>query len=307
MRQAPSLPEGFAEYLAATRPVRAEPPLTLDQQRLLADRNAALIAVARPAGMTVADTFVVGGGMETPVRIYRPGPDAAGALVYFHGGGFTSGSIETYDPLAVSLAEASGACVLSVGYRRLPEASPSAILDEAERVFAWTLSFAGELGLDAGRIGVAGDSAGAMIAGLLAARLRDAGGPLPACQALFYGVFDMNAQVPEGGAEDPVLSRPVLAAIAATFRECDARDPLDRPQPGREHAPGLPPAVMIHAGLDPLREQGEAHARRLAEAGVRVIARTAAGMPHGFLRAVRFSPDVREEMRWLGRAIAELI
>lgn len=308
MADVATLPEGFAEYLAATRPVRADPSLTLEQQRLLADRNAALIRVARPAGMTVTDTFVVGGGMETPVRVYRPTPEAAAALVYFHGGGFTTGSIETYDPLAMALAEASGACVLSVGYRRLPEASPREILDEALRVFEWTVGFAEPLGLDPGRIGVAGDSAGAMIAAMLAARLRDEGGPLPACQTLLYGVFDMAAaRVPDGAPEDPVLSRPVLNAIAATFRECDARDPLDRPQPAHDAAAGLPPAVMIQAGLDPLCGQGEDHARRLAEAGVRVTTRTAPGMPHGFLRAVRFSPDAREEMRWLGRAIAELI
>lgn len=304
---APPLPDGFADYLQAARVPRREPPLSLEEQRLLADRNASLIAIPRPAGMTVTDSFVVGGGRETPIRIYRPHRDATSALVYFHGGGFTTGSIETYDPLAASLAEASGVCVISVGYRRLPEASPRAILDEAAHVLEWAVTFADQLEVDAGRIGVGGDSAGATIAAMLAARGRSGGAPAPACQALLYGIYDVNPAEAPGPTGDPVLSSQVLEAILATYRECDAREPLEQPLPARDGAAGLPPTVMLHAALDPLRAQGESHARRLEGAGVRLTARTAPGMPHGFLRAIRFSQAARDEMRLLGQALAQVI
>ncbi|WP_156840557.1 alpha/beta hydrolase [Novosphingobium aquimarinum] len=307
MNDAADLPEGIAEYLDAVAAMRADGGSSPEGQRLVADREAWRLGIARPAGMRVTDTYVVGGGAETPVRLYRPQAASGAGLVYFHGGGFTSGSIETFDCLAMGLAEASGTLIISVGYRRLPEASPREIVEEGAKVFEWALRNCQLLGFEADGLGLAGDSAGAFIATMLAL------GPLRsqpiACLALIYGLFDCDpASMPDELGAGSVLSPAVLKAILETFAECDRRDPLDGPPPLRTpDLSALPPTVMLHAEACPFYEQGVEFAARLTDAGVPVHTATAARMPHGFLRALRFSEPTRGEMRALGEAIRNTI
>nr|WP_053000091.1 alpha/beta hydrolase [Sphingomonas sp. Y57] len=309
MPAGPPLPDGIADYIAAVRlaPPGERPPL--ETARLLADRHADRIAIPRPGGMAVATSFVVAPGRETPVRIYRPAGDGAqAALVYFHGGGFTGGSIESYEPLAMGLAEASGATVISVHYRRLPEATPRAIIEECFAVLGWARAMAEELRIDPARIGVAGDSAGAFIAAQLSILARDRGGPAIAAQVLLYGMFDVVAREAHRSAEDPVLSWPVIDAMLRIWHECDARDPIGHPAPLRRAGlSGLPPAILLGAAIDPMREEGEDYAARLRAAGVVVEARLAPSMPHGFLRALRFSSAARDEMARLGTSIRTIL
>lgn len=306
------LPEGIVDYLDAVAAMRAHGETAPDRQRLIADREAWRLAMPRPEGMAVTDTHVVADGAETPVRIYRPaGSDegeggGGGALVYFHGGGFVAGSIETFDPLAMGLAEASGLMVISVGYRRLPEASPRAIVTEGAEVFAWAQRNAALLGIDAEAIGLAGDSAGAFIAATLAlGPLRDHS---VACLALMYGLFDCDpASLGDTSGADDVLPMAVVTSILATFAECDARDPLPDPAPlCALDLAALPPTVLLHAEGCPFLTQGRAFAARLAEAGVVLREQVSPGMPHGFLRALRFSAPARHEMAMLGAAIREI-
>jgi acetyl esterase len=300
-----ALAEGIADYLAA---VRGVPGASLETARLLADRNAQRIAYPRPEGMTVADSFVVRAGRETPVRIYRPaGEGARRAIVYFHGGGFTTGSIESYDCFATALAEASGATVVSVHYMRLPEATPRALLEECYDALCWTAAMAEPLGIS-GPLSVAGDSAGAFIATLLAMVARDSGGPALACQLLAYGVYDLDeTRAAYRDSRDPVLTLPLLNAVIGAYRVADARDPSSWPAPLRcADLSGLPPALMLVGAHDPVSGEGAEYADRLRAAGIAVQSRTAPLMPHGFLRAVRFSAPARAEMRWLGDAFETL-
>ena len=304
MTDDPALAEGLADYLAAVRrPPGA--PLPLETARLLADRDAHRIAYPRPAGMTVSNSFVVGTGIETPVRIYRPaGEGLLPAIVYFHGGGFTGGSIESYDSLATALAEAAGATVVSVHYPRLPEATPRTMLEICYAALLWVARASDTLRIDPARIAVAGDSAGAFLATHLAILARDRGGPALACQLLCYGVYDLDPDRESyATARDPVLTPPVIAAIVATYRDCDAHGDAPVPAPLRiDDLSGLPAAILLGAEHDAVLAEGQEYAERLRAAGVRVEARIAPGMCHGFLRAVRFSAPARDEMRWLGAA-----
>lgn len=309
MTVGPTLADGIADYIEAVRlaPAGQRPPL--EAARLLADRHADRIAIPRPEGMKVASSFVVGDDRETPVRIYRPAGDGPQpALVYFHGGGFTIGSIESYEPLAMALAEASGATVISVHYPRLPEATPRAMIEASFESLVWTHAMAEGLRIDPRRIGVAGDSAGAFIAAQLAILARDRGGPEVACQALLYGVFDIAERPAHRAAVDPVLTLPVIDAMLDTWRACDARDPIGLVPPLRnQDLSNLPPATMIVAEHDPMLEEGCDYAGALRKAGTIADVRTVPAMPHGFLRALRFSAPARDEMARLGRSIRTLL
>jgi acetyl esterase len=306
MADHPALAEGLADYLSA---VRGVPGMPLETSRLFADRNAYRIACPLPAGMTVTNSFVVRAGDEVPVRIYRPAGDGAlPAIVYYHGGGFTTGSIETYDPFAMALAEASDAVVVSVHYARLPEATPRAMVEQCYDALAWTARMAGTLGVDPDRIAVAGDSAGAFIAVQVAILARDSGGPRLACQLLCYGVFDLDeTRASYASARDPVLTLPLIKAVIAAYRSADARDPAPFGVPLHSALSGLPPAILLEAEHDAVVEEGREYAARLQAAGVATQLRIAPGMCHGFLRAVRFSAAARAEMRWLGDVFQALV
>lgn len=302
MADGPALAEGIADYVAA---VRRSPAESLEESRLVADRDADRIALPRPEGMTVTDSFVAGARGETPVRIYRPADEGAQpAIVYYHGGGFTMGSIASYAPVAAALAEATRAAVVSVHYARLPEATPRAMLEECYQALCWTARVAGVLGIDSGRLAVAGDSAGAFLATLVAVMARDRRGPRLACQLLAYGVYDLDAARPAyRRARDPLLTLPIVEAMIRTYRDCDARDPSPLPAPLRcDDLSGLPPALLVGAEHDPLLDEGREYAERLRAAGVAAALHVAPSMPHGFLRAVRFSAPARDEMQRLGAA-----
>ncbi len=298
---APMLADGLADYLAAVR--RApRPPLPIEAARLAADRDAHRIAYPRPAGMRVTDSHVVSGNRETPVRLYRPaGAEGRPAIVYLHGGGFTIGSIESYDGLASALAEACGVTVISVHYARLPESTPRATLEQCHDVLRWALRMADVLEIEARRIAVAGDSAGAFLAAHLATLARDR----VACQLLCYGLYDLDPARPAYACvRDPALPRPVIEAMLAAYQA--SADRLPAPL-GLADLSGLPPAILLGAEHDPLCGEGLEYAERLRGAGITIEARVAPGMCHGFLRGVAFSAPVRAEMRWLGATFRQFL
>lgn len=301
---APALAEGLSDYLTAVRrpPEAAVSP---EAARLVADRDAHRLAWPRPAGMIVSNSYIVGKGGEIPVRIYRPaGQGAQAAILYFHGGGFMTGSIESYDCLATALAEATGASVVSVHYARLPESTPRSMLGQCVDAWRWTGRMATALRIDPARMAVAGDSAGAFLATHVAMATRDCGLPTPVCQLLCYGVYDLDPlREAYAQARDPALARPVIQSIIAAYRACEARDGTPTPAPLRAgDLSGLPPTVLLGAEYDPMAAEGADYAAALRAAGVPVEERVAPGMCHGFLRAVRFSRPAWEEMRWLAAA-----
>ncbi len=246
-----------------------------------------------PEDMRVFDRTIPSVGGAVPVRVYRPG-GAGGALpgiVYLHGGGFMLGDLDSSDSNAWGFAQEAGAVVVSVDYRLTPEHPYPAAFDDGYAVLTWLAANADELGIDAGRIAVVGDSAGGNLAAALCLAARDRGGPPIAAQALIYmsaGTEQDSASYVEH-ADGPGLT----TASTMKYRELylpgarDTRDHYARPIVAESHA-GLPPAWVHSAEIDPIRDDGRAYAARLALSGSAVTYREARGMIHGFLRA-RFS------------------
>ncbi len=250
------------------------------------------------------------GGGTVPVRLYQPAgapPGPLAALVWMHGGGFVTGDLETADPTARNLCAGGGLVVVSVDYPLAPEhpfpAAPEACLE----VTAWVIDHAEELGLHPRRVAVGGDSAGANLAAVVSLLARDRGGPAVAFQLLVYPVVDQLASFPsvkENG-EGYLLTSAAMAWFSSHYAgdtEIDERDPMMSPIYSAELA-GLPPALVITAEYDPLRDEGEAYALRLRQAGVPVQSTCYDGMIHGFFSMTKVTPRAREA---IGEAVGAL-
>lgn len=221
------------------------------------------------------------------VNLYAPQPRSAGPsplLVYFHGGGFVVGSLESYDRLCRVLANRTGCLVASVDYRLAPEHKFPAAPDDCIAALRWLAEHAAEVGADPSRIAVGGDSAGGNLAAVTALQARD-GGPKLAFQLLVYPCTGARQDEPShfAFAEKLLLTRKSVVWFYEQYidREADRGDwrlaPLLAPA-----LEGLPPALLIVAGHDPLRDEGIAYAERLKAAGVRVEYANYEGMVHGF-------------------------
>lgn len=242
-------------------------------------------AAAEPVDR-VDDRTIPGPGGELPVRVYRPSADTSlPVLVWFHGGGWTIGSLDTHDNTCRSLANAAGCVVVSVGYRLAPEHKFPAAVDDAVAATQWVAEHASELGGDAGRVAVAGDSAGGNLAAVVSLLARDAGGPALAYQLLVYPVTDYEFENPSmrENATGYFLELESMRWFYNQYLndESDGDDWRFSPIRAAELA-GLPPAFVLTAELDPLRDQGEAYARKLEAAGVPVELRRYDGVFHGF-------------------------
>ena len=212
-----------------------------------------------------------------PVRVFEPLRPGGYTLVYLHGGGWVVGNIETHDPLCRRVANATGARVVSVGYRLAPEYPFPAGLDDAEEVLRWLRA------QDPGRtIGVAGDSAGASLAAGLAIRARDQQIPL-AAQLLLYPATDpamTSASIAENG-EGYFLTRPDMAWFYRQYLP-DGPDSAAEADLTRADVAGVAPAIVATAEFDPLRDEGAAYAVRLSAAGVQAEHLPGPGLIHGF-------------------------
>ena len=225
-----------------------------------------------------------------PLRIYRPaGVSAAtplAVLVFFHGGGWVIGDLETHDVLCRQLTAESGVSVVSVAYRLAPEHKFPAAVDDAWAATRWVVAHAAELGVDASRVVVGGDSAGGNLAAVVALLARDQGVPSIALQVLIYPVTDLAAETRSyrDFAEGYLLTREGMRWFIAHYlnAESEAADWRASPVRARSLAQ-LPPALIVTAGFDPLRDEGEAYAKRLRDAGVRVDSVCYGGMIHGFV------------------------
>jgi acetyl esterase len=243
-----------------------------------------------------------------PVRVYRPSPDEnLPLLVVFHGGGWVIGNVEQYNLTARQLANASGAIVVSVDYRRAPEHPFPAPLDDCWRALQWTAAHAGELGGDPARIAVGGDSAGGNLAAVCALRARDAGGPDLALQVLVYPVCDCDfgTESYKSNGTGYLLEAEQMQWFFDCYTERGTTDPADW-QISPLRAPdlrGLAPAVVITGEYDPLRDEGEAYADRLRAAGVEVESRRYDGMIHAFFGCPAAFDASDVAMRQVGTAL----
>jgi acetyl esterase len=246
-----------------------------------------LAAVAGPAGAPVPteDRAVPGPAGEIPVRVYRPQSDEPlPVVVYFHGGGWVIGDITTHDTTCQRLAAGVPAVVVSVDYRLAPEHRFPAAVDDCDAATAWVSAHAAELGGDAARLAVAGDSAGGNLAAVIALRARDSGGAPIAFQLLVYPATDLTRSLPshtENG-EGYLLDNDAMTWFVGQYLvDSDARH-ADASPLFVEDLTGLPPALVVTAEFDPLRDEGEAYAQRLRDAGVDATTSRYDGMIHGF-------------------------
>jgi acetyl esterase len=223
---------------------------------------------------------------DIAARIYRPEHDSpVPTVVFAHGGGFVIGDIETHDNQARAICAGTDSVVVSVDYRLAPEAPwPAAIHDTYDAV-RWAADHVAELGGNAARLAVAGDSAGGNISAVVAQLCRD-NGPTLAAQLLIYPSVDMDADGPYQSRVDNAEGYFLTADDMQWFvhhyvgETPDVADPTMSPLRGK--LAGLAPAVVVTAEFDPLRDEGNAYADALREAGVEVDAQTYAGMVHGF-------------------------
>ncbi|MGI8505604.1 MAG: alpha/beta hydrolase [Solirubrobacteraceae bacterium] len=214
-----------------------------------------------------------------PVRVYRPAVGELPGLVYCHGGGWVAGSLESHDPLCRTLAARSGCAVVAVDYRLAPENPYPAAAEDAWTATAWAAQRFSPLA-------VAGDSAGGQLAALVTLRARDAGLAL-ALQVLIYPAVDygFDSQSYRDNTEGPALTAHQMRWFWSQYVQDDARaddpgcSPLRAPDLAR-----LPPALVLSAEYDPLRDEGEAYARRLQKAGVPITLQRYEGLIHGFIR-----------------------
>ncbi len=234
----------------------------------------------------VEDRKIAGPAGAIPVRIYTPqGSGPFPVLVYFHGGGWVIGNLETHDPVCRKLTRAAGCTVVSVDYRLAPEHKFPAGPEDCYAATRWVAENAASLGADPARIAVGGDSAGGNLAAVVALMARDRGGPPLAYQLLIYPVTDHAFDNPSyrENADGYLLTRDAMIWFWNHYlsHEEEGKNPYASPLKARDLR-GLPPALVITAEFDPLRDEGEAYAERLREAGVPVTCSRYHGMIHGF-------------------------
>jgi acetyl esterase len=220
--------------------------------------------------------------------------------VYYHGGGWVLGDLDTHDVVCRALADGGRCVVIAVDYRLAPEHVFPAAVDDAAAAFAWVAQQAAALGIDPARIAVGGDSAGANLAAVLCLMVRDGAHPMPAAQILVYPVTDLTGS--HESYRRVTSGVPLTAELMYWFRDLylpAEADQLDwRASPLRVgHLRGLPPAFVLTAGQDPLCDEGVAYARTLDRDGVQVAHLHLPNQVHGFLtmgriiRAAGFALD----------------
>ncbi|MHB1444163.1 MAG: alpha/beta hydrolase [Acidimicrobiales bacterium] len=244
------------------------------------------LPVAEPA--STEDRLIPGPTGDIPVRIYRPQTEGTHpVVVFFHGGGFVIGGLDTHDPLCQQLSSRVPAVVVSVDYRLAPEHPFPAAVEDCWAATQWVAANAAGLGADPGRLAVAGDSAGGNLAAVVAIRARDAGSPPVSFQLLIYPTTDATGSHPsiEENGQGYFLTAETMAWFQGHYLGADG----DRNHPDAsplfvEDLSGLAPAFIVTAEYDPLRDEGEAYGRRLEEAGVATKVRRYDGMIHAFFQ-----------------------
>jgi acetyl esterase len=282
-----SAPGGLDPQVKAALDAQGPAPDYRSQGPALVRSNFTQIAAAvpkphePPAG--VEDRTLEG---RFKVRLYRPeGKGPFPVLLFFHGGGWVVGDLETHDHVCRSLARRGGALVVNVDYRLAPEVPFPGPLDDCEAALRWAAANAAELGGDPSRISICGDSAGGNLAAGLAIRARDGGGPRIASQLLIYPVTDRNFETVSYReyASGYGLTRANMQWFWECYYPTADLDPTVAPLRTKS-LKGLPPAYVITAEYDVLRDEGEAYARRLHKEGVSVRGTRFLGLNHGFIR-----------------------
>jgi acetyl esterase/lipase len=289
--ETPSPPEAREWYLKARLVAHPEPPALASVQAM---------TVPGPAG-------------AIPVRIYTPltlrkQDGMSPCLVFFHGGGWVIGNLDSHDVVCRTLAVAGELIVIAVDYRLAPEHKFPAAIDDALAATRWIADNAVSLNIDSARISVGGDSAGGNLAAIVAIDAR-ANGPKLQGQALIYPATDFRMTHPSHS--EPETSCLLTHTVIRWFRDHYLNGPGDiddwRASPARvDDLAGLPPAFVLTAGADPLRDEGDEYAQRLKAAGVAVDYTTYPGQFHGFVTMGKILPRANDALQDIGVWLKEL-
>ncbi|WP_380677144.1 alpha/beta hydrolase [Salinigranum sp. GCM10025319] len=259
--------------------------LSIESARRIEDE--VFSATDPPAVERVLDVGIDGPGGEIPLRVYHPAPEKClPALCFFHGGLWALGTLDSIDGVCRRLARRAERVVVSVDYRLAPEHPFPAGLEDCVAAVEWVAEHGEGVGADPGRIAVGGTSAGGNLAAATCRYIQRFGGPSIEGQTLLYPMVDLSLDYPsyDDCADGPLLTRRDVAWAHETY----LRSPVDRDSPfaapirAASHA-SLPPAYIVTAGFDPLRDEGVAYAAALADAGVAVTRDHESALPHGFL------------------------
>lgn len=287
----------IAKFLAGL-PHEAAGPLDPVRMRAADEAHVAPLAERLPL-FAVEDATAKTESGDVPVRIYTPTEaDSCGVLVYFHGGAFFLGSLETHDHVARSLAKETGLKVVSVSYRLAPEAPFPSGLDDCYAVVRWVAEQGEELGWDGATLAIAGDSSGGNFVAAVAARAHDDGFDRITHQILYYPSLDLDFDVDRyGSLRENAVGYGLETAGLKPFNRfyldsgADPADPLVSPIK-RADVGGLPPALIVTAEFDPLRDEGELYGERLRDTGVPVTVSRYAGAGHGFVQHFSWIPQL---------------
>jgi acetyl esterase len=302
--------QGVIERIAKS----ALPPfyaVSADEARRLYKETRAALSPPAPAVETVRELAASGPAGPIPLRLYRGLGTVAGTplplLVYFHGGGWTIGDLDTHDIVCRTLANKALCAVVAVDYRMGPEHKFPAAVEDCIAATRWVAEHGTALGIDAVRIAVGGDSAGGNLATVVAITLRDTGGPPLAFQALAYPATDqrMNSASHAKFGEGYLLTRNNMIWFRDNYlTPADYDDWRASPLLAADLA-RLPPAHIITAGYDPLLDEGRAYSDRLVAAGVPVLYECFEGMAHGFLTMGGAVAAANHALYRLGQSLAQ--
>ncbi len=297
--------------LLLTLAARLSPPfahtLPLARARESFDASIPLVDVPKDRSVTAEDGELA----KLRVRTYRPRglPRRAPGVVFFHGGGFAFGDLDSHDGLCRLLATELRAVVVAVHYRRAPEHRFPAATEDAFEAFQGVHASPERFGVDPARLAVAGDSAGGNLSAVTCLLSRDRGAALPAAQGLLYPAVDLRRTSASHRtfARGYLLEKDTLDWFTASYTTPERHtDPAASPLLAESHA-GLPPAVLVTAGFDPLRDEGREYAARLEAAGVPVRYRCEGGLIHGFANMGGAVPAALAATRAFARDLRELL
>jgi acetyl esterase len=251
---------------------------------------------------SVSDDAVPVEGGEVPVRIYQPAGAARALIVYYHGGGWVIGALDEFDVLARQLVDRTGATVVLVDYRLAPEHRYPVAAEDSWAALVWIADHLEELAGSRVPLIVAGDSAGGNLSAIVAQRAKAKGGPDISLQVLVYPVTD--ADLDNASYTDPANQLLLSRDAMIWFWDHYAPDPEDRKNPDAsplraDDLSGLPPAVVLTAEHDPLRDEGEAYADKLRAAGVPVQHQRFDGQMHAFFTMVNVLPGAAAGMDYV--------
>jgi acetyl esterase len=244
----------------------------------------------------IEDVRIPGPVGEIPARVYsaRAGRAPQPTVAYFHGGGWVQGDLETHHGLCARLAQHADVMVLAVDYRLAPEHKFPAAVDDCVAAYRWLRTHGASIGADSTRVAVAGDSAGGNLSAVVSQLAASAGVPVPACQVLIYPAVDFSLETESHQelADGHIIPRDRIVWYMEQYLRGESDKADLRASPARAASlTGQPPAMIVTAGFDPLREEGRAYGDALRRAGVEVVYREFPGQIHAFVSLTKAIPQ----------------